>query len=137
MGDPVRELIRIEGRARRHGEHVAVVGIEGDDRPGAIAQRLLRRALQIEVDGEHESVPGQRFLLVEDAQLASERVDLDLLAAVDATQLLVADLLQTRLADQVTGAIERVALQVLTRDLADVAEHVRQGLALRGSGAAG
>ncbi len=53
-----------------------------------VAQRLLGGLLQVAIDGEHEGVARDvSATSLEHAQLAAERVDLDLLAAVDAAQL--------------------------------------------------
>ena len=69
--------------------------------PASLAERLLGRLLEIEVDAQHQRVAGDRLFLVEHAQLAAERVDLDLLAAVHAAQIRLPRLLEAGFADHV------------------------------------
>ena len=110
--DAAGELVGIEGGTADHGQHVAVARIERDDRAGFVAERRLGRLLQVEVDAQHQRVAGDRLFLVEHAQLAAERVDLDLLAAVHAAQVRLPRLLEPRLADHVAGAVAAVAVEL-------------------------
>ena len=82
LGDAAREEIGIEGRLRHHRQHAAVVGIHHDDGTLLIAHRLLGGLLQAEIERQVDVGAGHLRHLVEDAQLAAEGVDLDLLSAV-------------------------------------------------------
>ena len=65
-----RKLVGIEAGPRNHGQNLAVARVHGHDRAVAVAQRQLRRALQIVVDGQPQVLPRHRMLNAEVAHLA-------------------------------------------------------------------
>src|SRR5262249_4988711 len=100
-----------------------------------VAQRLLGRALQLDVDRELDRVAWQEAPAREEAAARHpERVDADLGSARPSAQELVEGGLDTRLADLVGGVVDSLTLRVmlapellelLRRDLPDVAEDLR------------
>ena len=99
--DPPREALDGERRVRDQGEHVAVPRIEDDDRAVPGAERLLGGLLDAAVDRRVDVGARQRLLPMQDADRAAVGVDLDLLGAVPAPQMLVVEPLEPRLAHQV------------------------------------
>ena len=89
--------------------------------------------LQIAVDGQDEVVARDVGDLLEDTHAAAERVDLDLLPARLAAQLLVPRLLEVRLADQIAPPDVRIRRprELVLAHLADVAEEVRRQRTVR------
>ena len=97
-------IARREGRVRGQGEHVAVARIHDHDRARARAQGVLGRLLDPPVDRRPHVRAGLRLLPVEDADQPPVGVDLDLLAAVAAAQVLVEEPLEPGLPDDVAAA---------------------------------
>ena len=137
--DAAGEDRRPVGRVRREREDGAVARVDGDRRTAVRVpvlvldraldperERLLGRALEVDVDRQPDVVARRRELLRLDRALRpAERVDADLRCAGRAAQVGVEGRLDPRLADLVAGAVvvDRVLLlQLLLRDLADVAE---------------
>ena len=48
------ERIRVEGRLGDHGEHGAGFRVQGDDRPGVVAERIPGGLLRDRVDGQFD-----------------------------------------------------------------------------------
>src|SRR5690606_28749903 len=113
-----RDEVRVVGGEARHGEDEAGLGIEGDDGAGAPKEALLRRALHLGVEGEHEAVARLRR---DPARVAEQRrrrrvalitalrVDDHAADAVLAAQLVLEGLLEAPAADVVAEAIALVA----------------------------
>ncbi len=60
-----REIVGIGSRAADHGQHFAGAWIEGDDRSGPRAKRLLRDLLQVVINGQLNLLAGNGLLLGE------------------------------------------------------------------------
>ena len=147
-GDAADEAARVVLGQAGQGEQGAVVGVE-DDRgggrgrvgaaplavgqpaggPHAVGQGPLNTHLEVEVEGELEVAAGGRRAAAEGPHHLPGRVDLEVLDAVAAAQPLVVGQLDPGLADDVAGrvAAEAPLLELVGRDLADVAEHVGGG----------
>ncbi len=120
-----RAVARVDRHDRAAGSVVRLVGA-GD--PDPLAQRALGGALQPAVEGElHRPARMGVLARLEAALRDPERVDADLREPGAAAQVLVERRFDSGLADLVPGAIPVVPLrlQLLRRDLAYVAEHVR------------
>ena len=131
---------RLVCRVRRERQHLAVRGVESDDRAAvrppvvvlertadAVGDRLLRRPLQPDVEREPDGVARHPELLhLERALRPAERVDAELRPPRRAAEVLVERRFHARLTDTVAGAVALVhlRLQLVLRDLADVAEHL-------------
>ena len=95
-----------------------VVGFEHDDGAVVLLHELLGERLQAPVDRQdHVVTLGLRHPR-QHAQLAAERVDLDLLAARHAAQPPLPGLLGAELPDQVAHAVAGQAAELGLRDLA-------------------
>ncbi len=132
---------RLVRRRGRHGEHRSVDRVERDEGaavgvprvvlPGGldpVPQRALGGALEPDVDRQPHGAPRPRLTAGFERPLrASHRVDADLRLPRVSAEERVELRLDARLADLVAGLVEpRVAVEVLLRDLADVAEHLRR-----------
>ncbi len=140
--------VGVEGRVAGHAEHVAVLDVQ-HDRRGAVgvvllvgvgeadagAQGLFGRRLDLAVDGRDQRVAGVGHATADRGGLLwpAEGVDLDARDAVAPAQPLVVGELQAVVADDVARrvALEVLQLELLGRDLAEVAEHLRRHVALR------
>ena len=140
---------RVVGRRRCEREDRAVRRIERDDRaavrvPAAVTggrsrarhpelQRLLRGALDPDIDREADRAAGIRLhRRLELAVRIAEGVDTELGETRAAAEVAVVRSLDAGLADLVSRLVARGrVLQLLRRDLADVAEQLRCGGALR------
>ena len=145
------EDARVERRVRREREHLAVPGVERDDRaavrvPAAagalrvardldpVLERALRRVLEADVDRQRHVVAVHRLLqLLEVAARLPERVDEQTLEPRRPAQVAVERGLDARLADLVPRHEPgvRALVELLLRHLADVAEDVRAERAVR------
>ena len=132
--DAMREKVRVEGWTADHREDLAGLRIHDDGRRCVrtdlrelLVDGLLGRLLQVDIDREFEIIARNRLLAAEDLHRLARHVDLDLLAAVLAAQLLVVDLLEAELADDVAGLVALVLhlLELSVVDLTDVAEGMR------------
>ncbi len=120
------ELVGIEGGAADEGEDFAGVGIDGDHGAVAIAQGIFGGALDVEVDGEFETLAGFGGLGAEAADFAAMAVDDDVFRAVFAAQDAIVGGFDAGAADDIAGLIVGVARVVehLFADFADVADQV-------------
>ena len=137
--DVDRRLVR---RVRRHREHGAVARVERDDRAAVrvpflvlvgkvdpVLERPLRRPLEADVEREADVVPRLgRPPLDHVAHDAPERVDAELRRARLAAQVGVERRLDARLADLLACPVALLLQpgELVLRDLADVAEHLRR-----------
>ena len=120
------EFVGVEAGAGGHGEDLAVVRIEGDDRAAAAFQREFGDHLEIEVDGELEVFAGGGVLDAEDLALAAAVVDDGLAFAIDAHQDVVVLLLDAGLADDLALVVLGVlgVVEFGFADFAGVADDV-------------
>ena len=132
--DAMCKEVRVEGRAADHREDLAGLRVHDDGRRcmradlrELLVDGLLGCLLQVDIDREFEIIARDRLLAAEDLHGLARHVDLDLLAAVLAAQLLVVDLLEAELADDVAGLVALVLhlLELGVIDLTDVAEGMR------------
>src|ERR671914_287873 len=127
---------------RGHRQHFAVARVERDDRarvripvalveckPDPVGERVLSRALQLGVQGQPQSVPRDRLRAKErGARRPAERVDAEAREPRLSAQELVVRTFDPALADAVAEAVAAELLQLILRDLADLAEQLsRQG----------
>src|SRR6185436_11317334 len=123
--------------ARDQREHLARLRVEGDERPAILLESLLGDALQLEIQRDDEVVARLRLGPPQRADRAAAGIDLDLLRAGRAVQLLLVRALDAELADVVGALVVGRAAQALDAlhvrvvDAADVADRVRGELALR------
>src|SRR4029077_960436 len=99
-----------------------------------VAQRLLRGLLELDVQREPHRVAGvSRDLRENGADRPAEGIDTQLRKPRSPAQVLVVVRLDAGLADRVAAAVTLVVqrLELLRRDLAHVAEHVRGELLVR------
>ncbi|MCW0449357.1 hypothetical protein NB706_002191 [Xanthomonas sacchari] len=131
VGNAVDEQVGVVGRQADHRQDLAGARIDGDGRALVVAERGDHGALQVGVDGQAQVGAGLRRHPADGADRAALHVGLDLLVADLAAQLLLVIALQPGLAD--VGQ-RRVALaqrlQVLLVDAADVADDVREQVAV-------
>ena len=92
------EGVQAEGRTRGQGEDIAARGIHHHHRARQPGHRPLRRLLHAAVHRGDDLGTGPRLLALHQLHRASQRVDLDALAAVTAAQMLVEQTLQPGLA---------------------------------------
>ncbi|MND94763.1 hypothetical protein D3C80_869940 [compost metagenome] len=136
-GDAGHEQVGVVARARLHGQDGAGIGIHHDDGAPTTGQQLLCFKLQADVDVEVDVLAGLRRLELEGAHHPAAVVDLDLLVARHAVQLILVELLHPLLADVLGGGIvgELVllveALHVTGVDLGHIAQRMGQGIAKR------
>ena len=157
--DPALPHVEVVRRVARHGQHVAVAGVEDDrgavggrrvllgdrveGRPHAqdvLGERVREERLQGRVDVQHDRVAGDGGSVLDGRDRVVVRVDLDLLLAVDAAQVLVVVLLDAVLADDRLLGVAPLGgeLGVLVRgDRPDVAKDLGGEVAPRGVGALG
>ena len=138
---PRREHRRIESRQADEREHVAVVRIERDHRAAMAGERLFGDALHLEIDRQHQFVPGRGRAACAArgtnapwrSHRASLGVDQHLAEAVVPCSCALEGALDAELADQrgagVGGAID--VLEILLADRAHVAERVHREVAVR------
>jgi hypothetical protein len=147
-GDAADEAPRVVLGQAGQGEQGAVAGVEHDrggrrgrvgaaplpvgqpaGGPHAVGQGPLDTHLEVEVEGQLEVAAGGRGAAAQGPHHLPGRIDLEVLDAVAAAEPLVIGQLDPGLADDVAGRVpaEPPVLQLLGRDLADVAEHVGGG----------
>ena len=133
--DAAGEDVRVVGGAADEGEDLARTGIQEHRRTveTGVAERLLRRFLQIVVEGELKLPALERQPLVEDPDLAADVVDDDPPRAVAAHEEPVVGAFEAGLADDraAAQALELRRRQLRLADLADVPQDVRPHLAGR------
>ena len=135
--DAVDEQVRVEGRHRDEGEHIAGFRLDRDQRASPVAKGLLDHALQFDVDRQGQVVAGQRRRALQRAHRTAAGRDFDFLVAGRAVQVALVALLDAKLADVIgAGVGGRVTqlldpLEVALRNAADVPEHVRAHLPQR------
>src|SRR6187402_2347192 len=95
------ELVGIEVGAGDHGEDLAVMRVHGDDRAVLALERLFRRHLQIEVDGQANILARLCKLFAETPKLAAMRVDDDIARTVDTAEEGVIALLHAGFSDDI------------------------------------
>ncbi len=117
------EAIERERGTRRQGQHVAVARIQDDHRAGLARHRLLGDLLDPAIDGGDDLGSRIRLLAAHHLHRPAHGVDLDPLAPVPATQVLVQESLQARLPDHVPAAVAPL-LHLLVAHLADVTQQV-------------
>ena len=146
VGDAARVDTRAVRRARGHREDRAVPRVERDDRAavglvllvlvGEADARLecpFGRALQVDVERQADRLAGlRRALEDEPARPVAERVHRPLRQTVASAQVRVVGRLEPGLADHVAGlvALRAELLQLLRRDLGDVADELGRELAV-------
>ena len=124
------ERLRIEPRVGDHGQDLAGGGPQHHHRAGARPERLLGRALQAPVDGQHDVGTGPRRHrgLPDIGDRALVHVHGTVADAVGAAQHRLVAFFDAALADRVAGRVALVEqhLQFLAGHVAHVAGHVRQ-----------
>ena len=138
-GDAARKEIRVECGAADHGKHLARLRVHDDsscrvrmDDGKLLIDGALRRLLDVLVDGEDEIIARHRRLTSEDLHGPSRYIDLHLIAALDAANILIVDAFQSELADDVAGFIPLVLalFKLHLVDFAHVAKDVCRILAV-------
>ncbi len=90
---------------------------------------MRRRRLEIRIDGQPQVVPWDRILHRQDVDLALERIHLDVLLPLDASQDQVLSTLDAREAYFVVGLIVGVwNLEIVRERLAGNVPHVPEGM---------
>ena len=122
--DPADVDLGVERRVRRQGEDLARVDVHGDERaavrgplvlvvgqPDPVGERLLGRALEVDVDRQPDVVAGLRQLAeLPLARDPPERVDEDAPLAANAAEIRVVDRLDPGLPDAVARRVALVGL---------------------------
>ncbi|CAJ0798424.1 hypothetical protein LMG18090_03708 [Ralstonia mannitolilytica] len=149
--DALDEEVRVERRLRDEGQDVARLRLDRHQRAAAVAEELLRQPLQVDVERQDQVVARRCLRGRQRADRPPARAHLHFFVAGQAVQLRLVALLDADLADVFGAAVvvrvlARVvrhaglavgiahvvdALQVALGDPADVADHVRGGLAQR------
>ena len=121
------KCVGIEAGPRNHRQNLAVARVHGDDGAVAVAQRELRRALQIVVDGQLQVLAGNGVLNAEVAHFAAVAVDNHFARTVLPAQQLVVCLFHARLAHHVARLVvgEARIIQIVFAHLAHIADQVR------------
>ncbi len=127
------EFVGIEGGPVRHGEHVPIARIEGDNRAFAAFKHKLGDGLQIQVDGELDVLPRRGLLDPQDLALAAAVIHHHFALAVDAGQNVVVLLLNAEFADDRTRLVlgKFGCVQLALADFTRVADDVRGESVLR------
>ena len=130
--DPHRELVRVEARARGHGENLTVRRVEGHHRTPLISQRQFGHGLQIHIDGQLQVFPRQRIFLMQHLMFTSQIIDNRPTLAINAHQPVVVTLFDTGLADDLALVVLREVGNIEFRfaDFARVADEVGQDTVL-------
>ena len=135
--DAVDEEVGIEAGLGDEREDLARLRLDRDERAAIVLERVLGDALQVEIQRDGEVVARERLGARERADRAPPGVDLHLLGAGGAVQLLLVGALDAELADVVRALVvggeplRFDALHVGVVDASDVADRVRGDLALR------
>ena len=120
---------RVVGRSRHHAEHFARARVESHDRTYLTFHKAFAQSLQFLVDGEREVFSGNRLAVVFALHIlpldASASIAQQYLHALLAAQLFLVRLLHAELADVVARLVVAVFLNVVGRNLCNVAEDVR------------
>ena len=134
--DTVDEQVRVEPRLRDEGEHAAALRLDRHQRAAALAERILGDPLQRHVERERDVIARLRGRARQRADAAPRGIDLDVLEAGSAVQLVLVARLDPRLADVIGAAVIRVDAVLLEArlvglvDAAHVAEGVRGDIAV-------
>src|SRR5258708_19163043 len=123
--------VGVESRMRNHCEHVAVARIECDERAVLPGHRSLSGLLQIQVYSHDQAVAGRVGDFLEYAKSPPDRINFDLLPTRVAAQKTFPDVLETEFSDLVAHVVVRMRLEIVDRNLADVAEQMRGELAVQ------
>ncbi len=121
--DGAREAVDVEGRRGDHGQHVAVARIQDHHGPRVSGHGLLGRLLDAAVDGGDDLCPRSRLRTPDDTQVAPERIDLDALAPVLTSQVVIEQSLEPGLPHHVAPSVKPLP-ELLVADLAHVAQQV-------------
>ena len=130
---PFVKGVRVEGRRRRHRQHIAGLGIHHHDRRAPfLGDALGDELLQPHVDGEVQVLPRLPVLAAQFADHAAKRIDLNLGVARGAAHLQVVLPLDAILADAEAGQLkQRIAGQFAFGDRRHIAERMRRVAAER------
>src|SRR5579872_3296769 len=128
--DAAAEDIGIERRVARHREDVAVVGIERHQRAHLALHRLFRRLLHVEVQRQHDALARLVGDLLQHAQPASDRIDLDLLTTSLAAQERFPSALEAELPDLIAHLVAGLH-EVVAINFADVPQQMSRERAVQ------
>ncbi len=100
--------------------------IHGDDRSVAVTHGRFGRALQVEIDGQLQALPGHGGFPAQHAHLPPVAIHDDVLRAVLPAQKLIVGLLDSRFAHHIAGLVVGIArvVQHVVAHFADVADQV-------------
>ena len=121
------ERVGVEGGSAHQRQHRAGMDVEGDNGALFPLQRVVRRSLNVQVQGQHHVVSGRRLETIDDPHLAAGGVHLHLFSTAASGQMPLPLLFEAGLPDGVPAPVAPAAqvLQLLGVDLAQVAEQVR------------
>ena len=132
VGNADGEIVGIEGGPADHGQDFAGASVHGDEGAFFVGEIGFGDLLQVFVNGELDRLSGNRLDIVERAHDFADAIDDDAAHAVGALDLIVVLLFEAGFADDVAGAIAvRILLHVLDGNFTDVADGVREHLAVR------
>lgn len=119
----------VVGWRRHHAEHFARARVESHDRTYLTFHKAFAQSLQFLVDGERKVFSGNRLAVVFALHIlpldASASIAQQYLHALLAAQLFLVRLLHAEFADVVARLVVAVFLNVVGRNLRNVAEYVR------------
>ena len=135
--DAFHEQVRIKGRHRDIGEHIAGGRLDGDHRAAPVTEGFFHDFLQFDIDRQDQVIAGIGRRARQGAHGAATSGDFNFFVAGDAMQMRFITFFQAFLADVTGAGIIRAifhgfnARRIALRDAADVANHMRGDLAER------
>ena len=121
------KCIWVERRPAQHGQNLPGMRIHRDHRAIPVAKGILRRPLNIEINGELQALTRLRRLGAQLSHLAAMAVDQHIARPVLAAQKRVVRLLHTRRAHHIARLVVRIAriVQHVLAHLAHIPDQVR------------
>ena len=132
VGNTDGEIVGIEGGPADHRQYFTGASVHGDEGAFFVGEIGFCDLLQVFVNGELDRLAGNRFDIVERAHDFADAIDDHAAHAVSAFNLFVVLLFESGLADDIAGLVTvRILLHVLDGNFTNVADRVREHIAVR------